>query len=208
MLQIGGLKVDRGAALAHARAYLTDGHGWAYPSYDGYDVARGVGPLTDADLLAPVLLNVQMKIATYKALQAARPALQGTLDRIPPELDLAEATDEDLALIGELFSALDGPGISGARGTVLSKVLHRKRPAFLPLYDEQVRSVYQDGPAAPVPRAVGRTWAEFMPLFARAVQEDLRREQDFWVKIAELAPGPRITPLRALDIVAWRAGRP
>lgn len=49
--------MDRGKALAHARRYLTDGKGWAYPAYDAYERDRAVGPLTDADLLAPVLLN-------------------------------------------------------------------------------------------------------------------------------------------------------
>ncbi len=45
-------------------------------------------------------------------------------------------------------------------------------------------------------------------LYAEAVQEDLRREADLWAEIAALAPGPPITSLRALDIVAWWAGQP
>jgi hypothetical protein len=59
---------------------------------------------------------------------------------------------------GPLFGILDKGGIWGARGTVLAKVLHRKRPAFIPLYDEQVRRVYQDGDHAPVPPVIGRAW--------------------------------------------------
>jgi hypothetical protein len=207
MLQVGGVTVDRDAAFAHARDYLTRGTGWAYPSYDGYDAEHAAGPLVDADLLAPILLNVpHIKIATYVALQAVRPRLQEALDRIPPDADLADASTEDLALLGELFAVLDGGGVRGSRGTVLAKVLHRKRPGFIPLYDEQVRSVYQDGPAAPVPRQRGRSWQEFMVVFGAAVQRDLQREQEFWRSIATLAPGPPVTPLRALDIVAWWAG--
>lgn len=104
---------------------------------------------------------------------------------------------------------LDDPGVWGAQGTVLAKVLHRKRPRFVPLYDEQVRAVYQDGPAATISHAPrgSRSWAEFIVLFGTAVQADLRCEQPFWQQIADLAPGPKITPLRALDIVAWWAGR-
>jgi hypothetical protein len=57
-LRIGGVVVDRDNAFRHARRYLTDGAGWAYPAYDGFELDRAAGPLTDADLLAPVLLNV------------------------------------------------------------------------------------------------------------------------------------------------------
>lgn len=100
-----------------------------------------------------------------------------------------------------------GPGIRGARGTTLSKVLHRKRPSFIPLWDSNVEQVYQGGTPAKVPRVKGRSWEVFMPLFGAAVQADLQREADFWSGIVAMAPGPPITPLRALDIVAWWAGK-
>lgn len=75
-LRIGGVIVNRDNALDHARRYLTDGTGWAYPAYDAYEQERAAGPLTDADLLAPVLLNVnRMTIRTYEALQAVRAEL-------------------------------------------------------------------------------------------------------------------------------------
>lgn len=210
-LRIGGVVVDRVGAVDYARRYLTDGAGagWAYPAYDGYERDRAAGRLTDADLLAPVLLNVsRMKIKTYEALQSARPELDQHLARIPHGLNLAEAEPGDLAVLGKMFAVLDGQGVWGAQGTVLAKVLHRKRPGFIPLYDEQVRRVYQDGPDAPVKPQPGRTWREFMVLYAEAVQKDLRREAALWAEIAALAPGPPITSLRALDIVAWRAGQP
>jgi hypothetical protein len=208
-LRIGGVIVDRDAALDHARRYLTDGSGWAYPAYDAYEAERAAGPLTDADLLAPVLLNVnRLNIRTYEGLQRVRPVLDEHLGRIPVGLDLPQASDDDLHLLGPLFGVLDQGGVWGARGTVLAKVLHRKRPAFIPLYDEQVRRVYQDGAQAPVPAVRGRGWRDFIVLYAAAVREDLVRESELWAEIVALAPGPLITPLRALDIVAWWAGQP
>ncbi len=209
-LRLGGLVVRRQDALAHATSYLTRGHGWAYPWYDGFDAQHAAGPLVDADLLAPLLLNVnRISISTYAALQAVLPRLQAALDNISPALSLADANPDQVADVGELFAVLDDPGVPGARGTVLSKMLHRKRPALIPLYDEQVRRVYQDSPDAPVPPAADpRPWQEFWALFSLAVQADLQRELPFWQQIAALAPRPPITPLRALDIVAWWAGRP
>ncbi len=207
-LQIGNRTVDRGAATAYARRYLTEGGGWAYPSYDGYDAKHARGPLVDADFLAPVLLNVShMRVRTYEELQGKRTELQSVLDEIPTDLDLREAGEDDLRRLGELFSVLDGEGIHGAKGTVLAKVLHRKRPAFVPLYDSRVYGVYVGGDPAPVPTPTGhRSWQEFMPLFAEAVRADLDREWDLWTDIASHVEEPPVTQLRALDIVAWWAG--
>jgi hypothetical protein len=88
-LRIGGFDVDRAKALAHARRYLTD-----------------------ADLLAPVLLNVsRMKIKTYGGLQAKREELDEHLARIPTDLDLVAADEHALAVLGDMFAVLDGPGV-------------------------------------------------------------------------------------------------
>lgn len=208
MLRIGGKIVDRSAAFDYARRYLTEGVGWSYPSYDGYEASQASGPLTDADLLAPVLLNVRhFPITAYEALQTARPRLATSLEAIPRDLALRDASDNDLLMLGDLFAPLTDPGISGVQGTILSKVLHRKRPNFVYLFDPQVSRTYQHGPEAPVPAVRGRSWQAFAPLLARAMREDLLREWEFWGSITALAPGPRITELRALDIVAWWAGR-
>jgi hypothetical protein len=152
-----------------------------------------------------------MRIKTYEALQAKRPELDESLARIPIALELANAGPDDLAVLGSMFAVLDGPGVWGAQGTVLAKVLHRKRPRFIPLYDDQVRTVYQagdDAPVKPPPRRTRRAWREFVVLFAAAVRDDLHREADFWAEVAGLAADPPITTLRALDIVAWKAGQP
>jgi hypothetical protein len=75
--------VDRAAAREFARRYLDPATGWAYPAYDAYDRERARGPLVDTDVLALVLLNVQMKISTYRNLLAVRDELQHKLDRLP-----------------------------------------------------------------------------------------------------------------------------
>ncbi len=78
-LGIGGVTVDRDEALDHARRYLTDGSGWAYPAYDVYEADRAAGPLTDADLLAPVLLNVnRLSIRTRPCARSSVPSCAAT----------------------------------------------------------------------------------------------------------------------------------
>jgi hypothetical protein len=94
-----------------------------------------------------------------------------------------------------------------ARGPILAKVMHRKRPAFIPLYDRFVDYCYRGADNAPIPKNRKRGWREFLPLLGRAIIDDLVESREFFDTVAALAQGPVITPLRALDVVAWHAGR-
>jgi len=132
--------------------------------------------------------------------------LQDSLAAIPRDAELISAADDDLDPIRTLFGVLDDPGIPDVRGTILAKILHRKRPGFIPLYDDYIRRCYQDTERAPVPPQRGRPWGEFFVALAMAMREDLIDQDDTWAEIADVATEPRISLLRALDIVAWRAG--
>jgi hypothetical protein len=112
-----------------------------------------------------------------------------------------------LGLLGELFTLVDG-GLPRVGGVTLSKVMQRKRPAFIPLYDPNIWHCYVGSDDAPVPRVRHRTWQQLMILLAGAMIEDLHREHDWLTSVAALAAGPvPVTNLRALDIVAWQAGK-
>ena len=52
----------------------------------------------------------------------------------------------------------------------------------------------------------GRSNANFMIDWLPHIQKDLKEGLQHWTEIAALAPagGPKVTPLRALDMVAWR----
>lgn len=206
-LRVGGEIVERAQAFEWAREYLTGASAWAYPAYDAYDPRSNPDRIEDADLLAPVLLNVnRLTLKAYYGLQAQRDRMQDCLAAIPEDAELATAGVDDLEPIRLLFAVLDDPGIGGVQGTILAKILHRKRPGFIPLYDERVRRCYQLGPRSPLPVRRGRPWGEFFVALAMAMREDLVDQLDTWTEIAALAHSPRISLLRALDIVAWRAG--
>lgn len=207
-ITVGNRSVAADAAVIYAQRYLqTPAEHWAYPAYDGYLQETATAALTEADLLAPVLLNVRhIDLRTYYGLLEELPRLQSLLDRLPAETTLAQASEQELALVGQLFSGIDEKRLHGASGTTLAKILHRKRPTLIPLYDKHVGSCYQHGVGAPVPVERARRWDSFVPLFARAVERDLTTHIDVWTEICALASGPPITPLRALDIVAWHLG--
>lgn len=149
-----------------------------------------------------------MNSRTFYALEAVRPHLESWLVHIPQDARLVEAGAPELDQLGELFSILDSEDLPvQARGSILAKVMHRKRPAFIPLYDRFVDYCYRGAEHAPITRDRSRTWRVFLPLLGQAIIDDLVAGETFFREIAELASGPVITPLRALDIVAWHAGR-
>lgn len=180
---------------------------FAFPYYDCLQTAADPAQLVEADLLAPVLLNVQVSIRAFRGLQRLLPRLQASLDELPIDQDLADAEDALVRKVGSCFAVLDDPDVElwGASGTTLAKVLHRKRPRLLPLYDSRVRSVYEapwDG-APRVPFA--GPWAPYVTALAGAMRQDLSSARGQWQRMSALGEG-KLTELRALDIVAWTMG--
>jgi hypothetical protein len=176
---------------------------YAYPYYDELRTTDDPVRLVDGDFLAPALLNAfrGSPLKAFRSLKLRETELSHALDTIDPVLDLAEADDDSIGLLGPLFHLLEDHGIPGVQGTTLSKVLHRKRPRFIPLFDDHVRKLYQEMTGAPIPRDPKRTWGEFFVLLAQEMRSNLLADLDGWDRLTRLAPS--LTRLRALDIVAW-----
>ncbi|MET0862746.1 MAG: DUF6308 family protein [Nakamurella sp.] len=208
LVRIGGVEVERELALESASSYLSRRDRFGYPAYDSFGSEGGPWQISDADLVAPVLLNAEMNSRTFYALEGIRDHLENWLISIPLDARLIEAGPAELAQLGDLFSVLDSDNLPvDARGSLLAKVMHRKRPAFIPLYDRFVDYCYRGAENATIPKDRTRGWRAFLPLLGQGIIDDLRTGQDFFEQVAGLAKGPVITSLRALDIVAWHAGR-
>jgi len=208
VLRIGGVEIDRVSALDSARSYLSRRDRFGYPAYDSFGSEGGPWRISDADFVAPVLLNAEMNSRTFYALEAIRPHLERWLVDIPLDARLVEAGPAELTRLGDLFCVLDSDDVPGdARGSILAKVMHRKRPAFIPLYDRFVDFCYRGAEGAPISKSRKRSWQEFLPMLGQAIINDLTNGKDFFDEVASLAKAPPITSLRALDIVAWHAGR-
>lgn len=215
-MQIGKFAVPMDRALTWVAEY-TNGDAnrvsespYAYPAYDTYQAGENSpNVLTDADLLAPVLLNVTVKIRSFYALQGVREELQKALSE--PELaqPLADLSDERIGdLIGALYSVLD-VGLWDVQGTKLSKILHRKRPSSVALHDIWVRACYvgPDGPVLPAARGE-RSWSEYMSAVSQAMGHDLRDGADQFKELQAVSGAqPALSDLRLLDILAWNVGR-
>ncbi len=178
---------------------------FAWPYYDGMTTGSGPNELNDGDLLAPALLNADPGIRGFATLQGIRGNLELRISSVRSDLDLAEATDSDIAAVASLFEPLGTDGLFGVKGTILSKVLHRKRPRLVPLYDHEVFKAYRGDR---VERTKSRSWADYVTRLMQEMQKDLQRAPEAWRDLQSLPPAgsPALTQLRALDILAWTLG--
>jgi hypothetical protein len=218
MVRVGGLTESADAVIDRATAYLQSPDDQApssYPAYDAYDTRAAETELVDADLLSPLLLNAAPDLTAYRTLQRWRGALETGLRRVAevaarggggadwPELDTA---------IGQLFQPLDDERGGHVTGTSLSKVLHRKVPSAIPLYDSKIFWVYCSAPVVRIEPHPERklTWVEFMSIVSRELRRDMH-EPDALELIAQVRKLAEdvcpITDLRAWDIIAWQAAK-
>jgi hypothetical protein len=210
-VNVGRYEVAVDTARSWVATYLNDAPlRFAYPSYDDYATNGDANRLCDGDLLAPVLLNVDVPIEAFAGLRAIRKELEAALVVVPRNVDIIAASNDAIELVGNLYSILDSEELRPrlVQGVTLAKVLHRKRPDLIPLYDQNVDRVYR-GEDAPILPAKDRSWVEFMRLLAEAMRNDLNSRLEVWDELTRLAPadGPRVSRLRALDIVAWHLGK-
>jgi hypothetical protein len=184
--------------------YLNPTYGYAWPAYDTL-VTNGSAALVTGDLLAPALLEAHVDAARFGVLVEMLPQLAGVGD-LPPTR-LADASDADITVVASLFAVLDAEQYRrrGIRGTIVSKVLHRKRPDLVPLYDSRIDAGYRA--SGRIPHDPHRSWVHFMDLLCKLMREDLQREADGFAALVAFAEerGAQLTALRILDILVWMA---
>lgn len=197
----GRLEIDNPEDIL--REYVDPASDSAYPDYDRL-VTNGRPDLVDADLLAPTLLGAPVDRARFRVLRDMLPQLRAVAD-LPP-VALQDAGDADIEQVAALFDVLDTQRYrrAGVRGTVVAKVLHRKRPDLVPLYDSRIFEAYT---LAAVRRVREQTWAAFLVELCAAMRHDLRREATRFAELEEqcIDLGAPLTRLRILDILVWTA---
>lgn len=207
MVKVGGARMPVGEVHAYAANYLSGNGEWAYPAYDAYEGTEGP-EIGDADLLVVSLLNAgQRALPTYYGLKKLVPSMNEILAKPELEGTFADANAATLSAIADLFGIIDKYPTPQVQKTKLMKVLHRKRPQLIPLFDENIRRCYSEIGDAPVPPIKERTHREFGVAWLPELQKDLREQLPVWNHIVGMAKIVPITPLRAIDIVGWRMGR-
>lgn len=183
--------------------HLDPRNGYAVTAYDRL-VTNSSAVLVDGDLLAPNLIGTEVDRDRFLLLRELVPRLAGVADL--PSVGLHEAGDEVLDEVARLFAVLDDAPYAGrgVRGTILSKVLHRKRPDLVPLYDSRIFESYT-APGA-IERSIHRSWRESMTLLLRQMRADLQAEAEAFEALTDVAQGAGVplTRLRILDVLVWR----
>lgn len=215
-ISVGRARVSEADAVQWLTAYTDEAKSraskkpYAFPAYDRFESGSATSHLNDGDLLAPVLLNVGISIRSFYGLQAVRGQLETALQDSRLDTPLAAAPPELVEqAVSSIYGILDDPKARpiGIWGTKLSKVVHRKRPAFLVLHDKWVRACYV-GKGAPVPLAKKRSWADYMVLVTLAIQADLQAAEAGLKDLREQVPSiGELSDVRVLDILAWKAGQ-
>jgi len=173
--------------------------------YDGAPVAQDA-KLTLLDILVSVSMNSRLDTADkVKSVWDSRDSVEKGLNLVPGGVSL---TDENvpwdgLKVLFDVFCA-----VRYVKEAVATKILHRKRPALIPIIDSIVAAYLNDSRTCSLPRAIsiGDRLVGNMRCFREQLLGCLSQITAL-CEMAALEHRP-ITPVRALEILIWTAREP
>ncbi len=168
-------------------------------SYQAYDLAPVAADdtLTEQDVRTANRIIARMGAPEITAILSRREQVEAALAAIPTDASLTSAVIPWRAL-GDLYQALEGlPRIGLPR---ITKVLHKKRPALIPILDSVVEQ-YLIGVGGPV----GGTIAERAVRLTQHYKSELDATIDVLqcVKSALAQRSVNLTECRLLDVYVW-----
>lgn len=169
--------------------------GW---NFDIGDDTRPVA-FVEPDLRRANRGGARISAAEIATILKRRPAIERGLRAIPPGASLAgRSSSVPWSSLGELFEAF--AGIRGVGLSKMTKALHPKRPALIPMLDSVVQGYLapdDPGPEAP--------FEERSLALVRGYKRDLDRNRaSVRVVRRELAKhGHSLTEVRILDLLIW-----
>lgn len=170
--------------------------------YDGLggggDLAGQRNRFTGADIMAVSMLSVRILPSSRAALSSAAPRIAELLADVPHDMHLADPAAarylEPTEAAWHLWDLL--VGIPGIKWVTASKLLARKRPLLIPVYDNVVRQV------------LGRDdYAIWHPLHTALSADDQHLHRRLLAIREAAGLGDGISPLRIFDVVCWRVGK-
>lgn len=180
---------------------------WAWHYYDAIPTNHD-DDVTPTDVVCAAALHPSLSRDDLLYFREAAATVVSWLQRVPSGPRLGELSDEAVDHIATLPTALAGPSVS-----LMSKVLHRKRPDVLPVLDRHVVDWYRPLTGK---RAAAEAWGSIVRAMRAEELDDERRRRMSTAVISiekELWPGvsaderPRLSWLRATDIAIWMGSR-
>jgi hypothetical protein len=176
-------------------------------AYSSYETADPSGPRSfdERDLRSANRGGARISTAEIEAILERRSEIERALCQIPPEASLAEAESSipwvPLTLLFSAFGDIRGVGFSK-----MTKALHRKRPALIPMLDSVVQAYLtrDDRPAH------SGSFGEDATALVRGYKRDLDRNLStlHWLQQELASRSYRLTEVRLLDLLIWSHDAP
>ena len=189
----GGVEVERPLELA--LEFLA-----SYSSFDAHS-SSGPGSFDEGDLRLANRGGARISAAEIAAILERRGKIERALRKIHPEASLAEATSSvpwiPLTRLFDAFADIRGVGFSK-----MTKALHRKRPALIPMLDSVVQAYLTSDDSE---QHSSESFAERATTLVRSYKRDLDRNRSALRGIQrELSSREyRLTEVRILDLLIW-----
>jgi len=172
-------------------------------TYSSYEAEEGSGPVSfdESDLRLANRGGARISAAEIAAILERRDEIERGLREIRPDSSLAAATSSiawvPLTRLFDAFADIRGVGFSK-----MTKALHKKRPALIPMLDSVVQQ-YLTGDEPEV--ASSGTFGERATALVRSYKRDLDRNRSALRRMQrELARREhRLTEVRILDLLIW-----
>jgi hypothetical protein len=172
----------------------------AYSGSEAND-ASGHASFDESDLRLANRGGARISALEIAAILERRGEIERALRKIHPDASLADATSSiPWTMLTRLFDAF--ADIRGVGFAKMTKALHRKRPALIPMLDSVVQAyLTTDDPGT---RSSG-SFAERATALVRRYKRDLDRNRSVLQEIQqELASRTyRLTEVRILDLLIW-----
>jgi Family of unknown function (DUF6308) len=172
----------------------------AYSSHEAYD-SSGSASFDESDLRLANRGGARISATEIAAILERRGEIERALRKIEPDASLAAATSSvpwlGLTRLFDAFAEIRGVGFSK-----MTKALHRKRPALIPLLDSVVQAYLTMGDLRT--RAPG-SFGERATALVRSYKRELDRNRSALRQLqGELASRTyRLTEVRILDLLIW-----
>lgn len=177
-----------------------------YPMYDGVEVAQD-NQLRVVDIALSIMLNSRISGNTGAAIwRTARTTVKASLSQIPPHIDLLNIPPNE-PIPGEtaIEQAIDSMcNVARSKLAVATKILHKKRPGLIPIFDRVVQDHYWPY-LTPAYRHDSCSWGQYAIGLTHLVRADLHSVHDEIQELRE-ALDENHTPLtgcRILNALMW-----
>jgi len=172
-------------------------------SYSSFDAQSSSGPRSfdEGDLRLANRGGARISAAEIAAILERRGKIERALRKIHPEASLADATSSvpwiPLTRLFDAFADIRGVGFSK-----MTKALHRKRPALIPMLDSVVQAYLTSDDSE---QHSSESFAERATTLVRSYKRDLDRNRSALRGIQRKLSSReyRLTEVRILDLLIW-----